>query len=98
MESHTILNTAQNTISIVFGGALNRYDGDHFGVVRTILKLPAYEDNDVYYTNTGKKTDFNSYIKYLISPGQKLMLSLIFNTAILDILLKGMTIMAENII
>lgn len=58
--------------SLVFGGALNRYAGDHFGVVRTILKLPAYEDNDVYYTNTGKKTDFNTYVKYLISPAGSL--------------------------
>lgn len=58
--------------NIVFGGALNNYDGDHFGVVRTILKLPAYEENEVYYLNTGKKTDFNTYLKYLISPSEKL--------------------------
>ncbi len=61
-------NTDQQ--NIIFGGALNRYTGDHFGVVRTILKIPGYADNDVYYTNEGNKNDFNSYVKYLVSPNE----------------------------
>ena len=53
--------------SIILGGAANRYLGDHYGVVRTILKIPNYANEDIYYKNKGKKTDFNTYLKFLHS-------------------------------
>jgi iron complex outermembrane receptor protein len=53
--------------SLIFGGAANRYIGDHFGVVNAILKLPEYREEGRYYDNRGLKNEFNSYAKVLHS-------------------------------
>ena len=51
------------TAEWTFGGALNRYDGDHYGRVRWMefpgLVLPGYE----WYRNEGLKDEFNIYGK-----------------------------------
>lgn len=56
---------------LTFGAAANRYDGDHFGRVlwtkaANALPTPDYE----YYFNTGKKTDYNTFVKlnYQLAP------------------------------
>lgn len=57
-------NYRSDKMLFTFGAAANRYDGDHFGRVMwvksaNILPHPDYE----YYLNTGKKTDYNSFVK-----------------------------------
>jgi iron complex outermembrane receptor protein len=51
------------TAEWTFGGALNRYDGDHFGKIRWMeypgLVLPGHE----WYRNEGQKDEFNVYGK-----------------------------------
>lgn len=48
---------------IVFGGGINKYDGDHFGQViaadSSIMQIPTQR----YYENNGNKTDLNLYTK-----------------------------------
>lgn len=48
--------------NVIFGGAMNRYDGDHFGEViwSALGNIPPKHR---YYFNNGDKRDFNSYIK-----------------------------------
>lgn len=58
------LNYRAEDLSFTFGAAANQYDGDHFGRVlwvktASVLPKPDYE----YYFNTGKKTDYNTFIK-----------------------------------
>lgn len=46
------------------GGALNRYDGDHFGQVLWVKNyLGSLDPDQRYYTNNGAKTDGNIYVK-----------------------------------
>lgn len=49
-------------ISASFGGALNRYDGDHFGKLLRIEKFPEFDGKQWYFSNS-VKTDFNIYGK-----------------------------------
>jgi iron complex outermembrane receptor protein len=46
------------------GGGWNKYDGDHFGIVKWV-KSPAqvFYPGHEYYRNNAKKTDFNVYAK-----------------------------------
>lgn len=57
--------------SIVFGGAWNIYDGDHWGNVLAIEKYAAYHAESPYYKNSSTKTDFNVFTKvtYEMLPG-----------------------------
>lgn len=51
-------------LTFTLGVAANQYDGDHFGRVmwvKTANVLPKPEHE--YYFNTGKKTDYNSFVK-----------------------------------
>lgn len=57
-------NYRSENLSFIFGAAANQYDGDHFGRViwakaANALPEPDYE----YYLNTGKKTDYNTFVK-----------------------------------
>ncbi|MGM9758663.1 MAG: TonB-dependent receptor [Parabacteroides sp.] len=54
----------ESGLQMTFGAAANRYVGDHFGRVMWAklaqnLPQPDYE----YYRNTGKKTDYNVFLK-----------------------------------
>ena len=58
------LNYRAEDLSLTFGAAANQYDGDHYGRVMwakaaNVLPKPDYE----YYLNTGKKTDYNTFVK-----------------------------------
>jgi len=58
------VNYRADNLSFTFGASVNRYDGDHFGRVMwtkaaNLLPNPDYE----YYFNTGKKTDYNTFVK-----------------------------------
>ena len=48
--------------NLIFGGAYNKYDGDHFGKV-IWAKYGSEMINDKFYDNTGVKKDFNIYAK-----------------------------------
>ncbi len=56
---------------LIIGGAANRYVGDHFGVVDTIIGI-RYAGDQVYYKNTGTKNDASIYAKYIYSITDKL--------------------------
>ena len=61
-------------IEAVFGGGWNKYDGDHFGLVKWVKNLPEGYDlqpDFEYYRNNAKKTDWNVYgkINYDFMPG-----------------------------
>ena len=49
-------------VSLIMGGAYSRYDGDHFGEVKW-AKYGSEMINERFYDNTGKKTDFNFFVK-----------------------------------
>ncbi len=57
-------NYRSEQLQFSLGGAINRYDGDHFGRVMWVkqanaLPMPDYE----YYRNRGDKLDYNVYAK-----------------------------------
>ncbi|HEX5000938.1 MAG TPA: TonB-dependent receptor [Bacteroidia bacterium] len=57
--------------SIIFGGAWNRYEGDHFGkVIWAQFASNATPDYE-YYRDNATKTDFNSFLKATLTVGDK---------------------------
>ncbi|MDT0646912.1 TonB-dependent receptor [Zunongwangia sp. F260] len=59
-------------VDAVLGGGWNRYVGDHFGEVIYTQFARNNGPSDLYYDNTGKKTDFNIYAKATFSITEKL--------------------------
>lgn len=59
-------------VDFTLGGAINRYDGDHFGEVIWAEFAPNSNIRDRYYDNKGLKDDFNMYAKGNFSIGEKL--------------------------
>ncbi len=57
------LNYDQNRLSVVLGGGYNYYKGDHFGEIIWAKYASDSEIRQNYYDNTGKKKDFNTYLK-----------------------------------
>ncbi len=55
--------TDLDRFKILIGGALNQYDGDHFGEVIWARYASNTENKHRYYQNNGLKTDFNSFVK-----------------------------------
>ena len=64
-------NNREN-LQVTLGGGWNKYDGDHFGVIKWV-KNPVNDlmPNSPYYDENAKKTDFNVYGKmtYDFLPG-----------------------------
>ncbi|MEA3316817.1 MAG: TonB-dependent receptor [Bacteroidota bacterium] len=62
------LNYTKEKFDVVFGGAWNRYDGDHFGKIL----WSEYVSNNVkdyeWYNNNGLKTDYNAFTKINFRP------------------------------
>jgi len=58
---------SKNKLKLSFGGALNQYDGDHFGKVIWATYASNGDINKNYYENNGLKTDFNIYAKLIYS-------------------------------
>jgi len=57
------LNYADDKVLFTWGGAFNRYEGDHFG---EIIWAEFASNSDIryrWYESTSEKTDFNSYAK-----------------------------------
>ena len=49
-------------LSLIIGGALNKYDGDHFGEVKW-ARFGSQTPDQKFYENTGVKTDYNVFVK-----------------------------------
>jgi len=64
------MNYRKNSIDASFGGAWNRYEGDHFGDI--IWAQNGGIDNDYqWYFNDGKKTDYNVFVKLNVELSEK---------------------------
>ena len=64
------MNYRKNSIDASFGGAWNRYEGDHFGDI--IWAQNGGIDNDYqWYFNDGKKTDHNVFAKLNVELSEK---------------------------
>ncbi len=61
-------------LNFVFGGGYNDYIGDHFGEIIWAQYASTSQIRQRYYDNTGRKKDFNSYVKlnYDLSTGLNL--------------------------
>ncbi len=64
----------KETLNIITGGALNFYDGDHFGEVIWARNASNSEIRHPYYFNNGKKIDFNIFTKATYQLNEKLNL------------------------
>ncbi|QLE01383.1 TonB-dependent receptor [Galbibacter sp. BG1] len=61
-------------IEFIAGGALNKYEGDHFGEIIWARYATDSEIRDRYYDDNSTKTDFNSYAKLIYSVTDNLSL------------------------
>ncbi|NDI99506.1 TonB-dependent receptor [Flavobacterium sp. LaA7.5] len=56
-------NYKNNGLDVVFGGAWNKYEGEHFGNIIWARNSAGVEPYDRYYDNDADKTDFNVFAK-----------------------------------
>ena len=56
----------------ILGGGYNEYVGDHFGEIIWAQYASNSSIRNKYYSNQGKKTDFNSYLKSELSINKKM--------------------------
>ncbi|MCL9807373.1 TonB-dependent receptor [Flavobacterium amniphilum] len=57
------LNYKTEKLDAIFGGAINKYEGDHFGKVIWARYASTSELGDHYYDDYGNKTDANAFLK-----------------------------------
>ncbi|MGG7033950.1 MAG: TonB-dependent receptor [Flavobacterium sp.] len=57
------LNYKDTKTDFIFGGAANKYEGNHFGNIIWARYASASQPEDKYYENYGNKLDLNSYAK-----------------------------------
>ncbi|MDQ1770973.1 TonB-dependent receptor [Labilibaculum euxinus] len=57
------LSHSFSTVDLVWGGALNKYEGDHYGKIRWMKNAGDTFLDHEYYSSTGTKTDYNTYLK-----------------------------------
>jgi len=57
------LNYTSDKVLATWGGAINRYDGDHFGEIIWAEFAGDSEIRDRWYESTSEKTDINTYFK-----------------------------------
>ena len=67
-------NYKNDNVNVIVGGALNRYEGDHFGEIIWARYASQSEIRDRYYDDNAVKTDFNAYAKANWQLNQKLNL------------------------
>lgn len=53
----------KDNLDVTLGGAVNRYDGDHFGELIWANLATNFAPGDQYYFNVGIKDDFNTFLK-----------------------------------
>jgi iron complex outermembrane receptor protein len=67
------LRYQRNKADLIIGGALNKYDNArHFGEVIWAEFSSQLQNDDKYYNNTARKTDFNVFAKAAWSPTEAL--------------------------
>jgi len=66
------LNYKKQNIDVILGGALNKYEGNHFGKVIWSRYASASELGDKYYDDYGIKTDANIFLKTTYKVFEKL--------------------------
>ncbi len=57
------LNYSLDKTDILLGGAINRYDGDHFGELIWANVATNFQPGDRYYESNAIKDDINTYLK-----------------------------------
>ncbi len=57
------VNYKKDKLDLIFGGAWNQYDGDHFGEIIWAAYASGMGKDYEWYHNNGLKTDFNFYAK-----------------------------------
>lgn len=57
------LNYNKDALDITLGGAINTYDGDHFGEIIWAQFAGDVDIRDRYYEGNGLKKDFNAFLK-----------------------------------
>jgi len=57
------LNYRKKQVSATFGGAVNRYDGDHFGELIWMRYAANSEPGDYFYLNNGLKDDASAFLR-----------------------------------
>lgn len=71
------LDYQSNRLTASFGGAANKYDGDHFGKVIWVQNYAgdaSFQPDHEYYRNNGKKVDYNVYLRADWAATEKLSL------------------------
>jgi iron complex outermembrane receptor protein len=66
------LSHNSNNVDLVWGGAWNKYDGDHYGRIRWMKNAGDTFINHQYYFSKGEKLDYNTYLKANITLSDKL--------------------------
>ncbi len=66
--------TLNEKSDLLVGISANRYDGDHFGNVIWADRFAVEDPTFRYYESDGSKTDYNAYVKYNVTLGDKLEL------------------------
>lgn len=59
----SIRGTIGEKLNYTWGGAINRYDGDHFGEITWARIAGDSETGQRYYDNNAIKDDYNTYVK-----------------------------------
>jgi iron complex outermembrane receptor protein len=67
----SLFYTNNNDFNLTFGGAWNKYEGDHFGEVIWARYASNSEIRDRYYDNYGDKNDFNTFAKVKFTMAKK---------------------------
>lgn len=68
------LNYDSEDLDLTFGGAWNKYDGDHFGEIIWAQFAGNADIRDRYYDGNGVKKDFNTFLKINYQVGDRLNL------------------------
>lgn len=68
------LNYQDRDWDVIFGGGINRYEGDHFGDIVYARFAPLDRPQQRYYENVGYKDEFNFYTKATYVVNEKLSL------------------------
>ncbi|MCT4602528.1 MAG: TonB-dependent receptor [Marinifilum sp.] len=66
------LSHNSNNVDLVWGGAWNKYNGDHYGRIRWMKNAGDTFINHQYYFSKGEKLDYNTYLKANITLSDKL--------------------------
>lgn len=67
-------NYKKNNLDFIFGGAANKYEGDHYGKILWVSQPVAYNYEQNYYFDQSIKTDVNTFAKATYTFNNELIL------------------------